>query len=81
MRALVQSVTLALAAVAAAFVAWLNLQNHTPWPLALTRGGIAFAIVVAIGVVVGWVLMRTALRRHYETWLSRSRTRRARAER
>jgi hypothetical protein len=80
-RSLVQRVTLALGSLVATLVAWLNLQNQTPWPLAMTRAAIAFAIVVAAGAVIGLVLMRTALRRHYETWLSRTRTHRARVER
>lgn len=81
MRSLVQGITLAVGALVATLVAWLNLQNQTPWPLSMTRAAISFVIVLAVGAVIGWVLMRTALRRHYETWLSRTRTHRARAER
>ena len=81
MRTLLRTLTLTLGVLVTALVAWLNALNQTPWPLALLRAALAFAIVVAAGAVVGWVLMRTALRRHYETWLSRTRTRRARVER
>jgi len=78
---LVRTLTLILGAVVAALVAWLNSQNQTPLALVLMRAAVSYAIVAAAGAVVGWVLMRTALRRHYETWLSRARTHRARAER
>ena len=81
MRTLLRTLTLTLGALATAVVAWINAQNHTPLLLVLMRAAVAFSIVAAAGAVVGWVLMRTALRRHYETWLSRARTHRARAER
>ena len=81
MRTLLRALTVALGALAAALVAWINLENHTPWPLVALRAALSIAIVAAAGAVVGFVLMRTALRRHYETWLTRSRTPRARAER
>jgi ABC-type branched-subunit amino acid transport system permease subunit len=80
-RTLLRTVTSALGALAAAFVAWINVQNHSPWPLVVMRAALAIAIVAAAGAVVGFVLMRTALRRHYESWLTRSRGRRARVER
>ncbi len=81
MRTLLWTITITLGAVVTALVAWLNARNQTPMTLVLTRAALAFAIVAAAGAVVGWVLMRTALRRHYETWLSRTRTHRARVER
>ncbi len=81
MRTLLRAVTASLGALAAALAVWINVENHSPWPLVLMRAALAIAIVAAAGAVVGFVLMRTALRRHYENWLTRSRSRRARAER
>jgi uncharacterized membrane protein len=79
-RHLIQRVVAVLAVLIAAIVAWINLVNQTPWPLVLLRAGMAIAIVAAAGFIVGYVLMRTALRRHYEKWLAQSH-RRAGAER
>lgn len=70
---LIRRVVLALMAVVGALVTWINVVNQTPWPLALLRAGMGIAIVAAAGVVVGFILMRTALRRHYETWLAQTR--------
>lgn len=81
MRALLQRMTAVAALLTAVCVAWINLMAEAPWPLALARAAAALGIVAASGFVVGSVLMRTALRRHYETWLSQSRRGRAGAER
>ena len=73
MRDLILRVVTVLAAVVATLVAWINVQNQTPWPLAIARALAAVLIVATAGLVVGFVLMRTALRRHYESWLAQSR--------
>jgi hypothetical protein len=80
-RELLQRVTLIAAVLVAATVAWVNLLTDTPWPLALGRAGAALGIVIAAGFIIGSILMRTAVRRHYETWLRHSRGGRAGAER
>lgn len=81
MRELLQRVTLVAAVLVAAGVVWINLVTDTPWPLALVRAGAAVGIVIVAGFVIGSILMRTAVRRHYETWLRHSRGGRAGAER
>jgi hypothetical protein len=58
--------TLIGSAVAAGVVSILGILNRAPWPLVVTRASIAFLIVAGVGVLAGFVLMRTALRRHYE---------------
>jgi hypothetical protein len=73
MRDLIRRITLLLAGTVAALVAWINVENQTPWPLVILRAIVAIAIVAAAGLVVGFILMRTALRRHYENWLAQSR--------
>jgi len=73
MRDLILRIVLALAAIVGGVVAWINVVNQTPWPLAMLRAALGIAIVAAAGVVVGFILMRTALRRHYENWLAQSR--------
>jgi uncharacterized SAM-binding protein YcdF (DUF218 family) len=80
-RELLQRTTAIAALLTAACVAWINLTTETPWPLALARAAAALGIVIAAGFVIGSILMRTALRRHYETWLSQSRRGRAGVER
>lgn len=81
MRELLQRVVALLAAVTGAVVTAMNLLNDTPWPLSLARAAGAAGIVIAAGFIIGSILMRTALRRHYETWLSHSRGGRAGAGR
>ena len=66
MRRFLVRLTLIGAATAAAIVSILGILNRAPWPLVVTRASIAFLIVAAVGVLAGFVLMRTALRRHYE---------------
>ena len=66
MRRFLLRLTLISASVAAAIVALLGFLNRAPWPLVLTRCSIAFLIVAAVGFFASLVLMRTALRRHYE---------------
>jgi hypothetical protein len=58
--------TLVSATSAAAIAALIGVANRAPWPLVLTRASIAFLIVAAFGVLASLILMRTALRRHYE---------------
>ena len=77
MRELIQRVTGLTAVLTAATVVGINVMNETPWPLALTRAAIALGIVIFAGALIGFVLMRTALRRHYEAWLTQSRPPRA----
>lgn len=81
MRELLQRVIALSAVLTGAVVAGINVMNDTPWPLALTRAAIALGIVLFAGTVIGFVLMRTALRRHYEAWLIQSRRPRAGAGR
>jgi len=58
--------TIASSATAAVIVSILGIVNRAPWPLVLTRASIAFLIVAAVGFLASLILMRTALRRHYE---------------
>ncbi len=51
---------------AAAVVTALDASTGAPWPVLVMRAGMAFGIVAMAGWGVGYVLMRTALRRHYE---------------
>jgi len=68
MRALVATGT-ALAAIAVTvLVAAMDTAAGTRGPLVALRAGIACVIVVLAGRLAGYVLMRTALRRHYEQW-------------
>ena len=66
MRRFLVRLTLIASAVAVAIVTFLGILNRAPWPLVVTRASIACLIVAAVGVLAGFVLMRTALRRHYE---------------
>jgi uncharacterized SAM-binding protein YcdF (DUF218 family) len=70
---LIRRIVLAVMALVGVLVTWINVQNQTPWPLVFLRAATGIAIVAAAGVVVGFILMRTALRRHYENWLAQSR--------
>lgn len=81
MRELLQRMTVITALLTGACVAWINYMAETPWPLTLARAAVALGVVIASGFIVGSILMRTALRRHYEAWLAQSRRRRAGAER
>lgn len=73
MRDLIRRAVLVLMGVVGVVVTWINVVNQTPWPLVLLRAATGIAIVAAAGVVVGFILMRTALRRHYENWVAQSR--------
>ena len=70
---LIRRVVMVLAGTVGVLIAWINVENQTPWPLVLLRAVLGIAIIAAAGLVVGFILMRTALRRHYETWLAQSR--------
>jgi uncharacterized membrane protein YraQ (UPF0718 family) len=80
-RELLQRMTAIAALLTGVCVAWINYMTETPWPLTLARAAAALGIVIAAGFIIGSILMRTAVRRHYEAWLSQSRRRRAGAER
>ncbi len=66
MRRFLLRLTLVSSATAAAIVSILGVLNRAPWPLVLTRASIAFLIVATVGILASLILMRTALRRHYE---------------
>jgi uncharacterized membrane protein HdeD (DUF308 family) len=70
---LIRRVVMVLAGTVGVLIAWINVENQTPWPLVLLRAVLGIAIIAAAGLVVGFILMRTALRRHYENWLAQSR--------
>lgn len=81
MRRFLLRLTIASSATAAAIVSILGVVNRAPWPLVLTRASIAFLIVAAVGFLASLILMRTALRRHYDQTHQGSRIDGARAER
>jgi len=59
--------TTAIAAAGAALLSgFLTAASHAPWFLIFLRAFVAFALVAAVGFGFGAILMRTALRRHYE---------------
>ena len=66
MRALIVRVTVIAAGVAALVSGLLTMSSGAPWPLVALRAVVAVALVGAVGFGVGVILMRTALRRHYE---------------
>ncbi len=68
MRSLVATWTAILAVAVTIAVASMDTAAGTRGPLVALRAGIACAIVVLAGRLAGFVLMRTALRRHYEQW-------------
>lgn len=75
MRALLATVTAVLAVSVTVLVAALDTASGTRGPLVAFRAGIACLIVVLVGRLAGYVLMRTALRRHYEQWLAQAESR------
>ncbi|HEY6572949.1 MAG TPA: hypothetical protein VI198_06475 [Candidatus Eisenbacteria bacterium] len=81
MRRFLLRLTIVSASTAAVIVSILGIVNRAPWPLVLTRASIAFLIVAAVGFLASLILMRTALRRHYEQTRQGSRLDGARAER
>ena len=68
MRALIATWTAVAAVVVTVLVAAIDTAAGTHGPRVALRAGIACGIVVLIGRLAGFVLMRTALRRHYEQW-------------
>ncbi len=66
MRALIVRWTAIVAFAVSTVVTLRDAASGAPWPVLVMRAGLAFAIIVLAGWVVGLVLMRTALRRHYE---------------
>ena len=81
MRRFLLRLTIVSSAAAAAIVSVLGVLNRAPWPLVLTRASIAFLIVAAVGFLASLILMRTALRRHFEQTRQGARLDGARAER
>lgn len=81
MRRFLVRLTVVSASAAAVIVSILGVMNRAPWPLVLTRASIAFLIVAAVGFLASLILMRTALRRHYEQTRQGARLDGARAER
>jgi hypothetical protein len=80
-RGLILKITLLAAALATFLVAALDFASGVPTPVLLWRGALTFAIVVGTGTTVGWILMRTVLRRRYEEWRLTQSPPRARADR
>lgn len=75
MRALIVRLTTIAAAAAGLLSGLLTAATHAPWAVIVLRAGVAFALVAAVGIGFGLILMRTALRRHYEEALEASRRR------
>jgi hypothetical protein len=65
-RALIIRLTSVTATLAGLLSAAFTAASQAPWPVILSRALTAFAIVASVGFVFGLILMRTALRRHYE---------------
>jgi membrane protease YdiL (CAAX protease family) len=72
-RALIVRLTAIAATAAALLSGLLTAVTHAPWTVAVLRGVVAFALVAAVGIGFGLILMRTAIRRHYEEALEASR--------
>lgn len=68
MRNLIAAWTAITAVVVTAAVAAIDTAAGTPGGRVALRAGIACAVIVLAGRLAGFVLMRTALRRHYEQW-------------
>ena len=81
MRALIATWTAIVAVLVTAMVAAMDTAAGTRGPLVAFRAGIACVIVVLAGRLAGYVLMRTALRRHYEQWRMAQAGTRPRSER
>jgi membrane protease YdiL (CAAX protease family) len=74
-RALIVRLT-SIAAIAAGLLSGLlTAVTHATWTIVVLRAVVAFALVAAVGIGFGLILMRTALRRHYEDALEASRRR------
>jgi drug/metabolite transporter (DMT)-like permease len=65
-RALIVRWTAVVALAVAGVVTMMDASTGAPWPVLVLRTGIAVGIVALAGWGVGYVLMRSALRRHYE---------------
>ena len=68
MDALIHKWTAVTAVAVTMVVTALDAAAGTRWPLLALRAGVACGIVLLAGRIAGFVLMRTALRRHYEQW-------------
>ena len=66
MRELIKKWTVIAAVSVVVTVVATEWMSGTPWPLLTLRAGLALGIIVLAGWCAGLVLMRTALRRHYE---------------
>jgi membrane protease YdiL (CAAX protease family) len=65
-RALLVRLTAIMAIAAGLLSGLLTAATHAPWPIVALRALVALALVAAVGIGFGLILMRTALRRHYE---------------
>lgn len=73
MRDLIVRLTSITAIAAGLLSGALSAATHAPWPLVALRAVVALVLVGAVGAGFGLILMRTALRRHYEESLQSSR--------
>jgi|GEM_PF-2145756 len=81
MRALIATGTAVAALIVTVLVAAMDTAAGTHGPIVALRAGIACGVVVLAGRLAGFVLMRTALRRHYEQWRMAQADTRPRSER
>jgi hypothetical protein len=81
MRTLIATWTAIAAVAVTVLVAAMDTAAGTRGPLIAVRAGVACAIVVLVGRLASFVLMRTALRRHYEQWRMAQAGNRPRSER
>ena len=81
MDAFIRKWTAVLAVAVTMVVTALDAAAGTRWPLLSLRAGITCGIVLLAGRIAGFVLMRTALRRHYEQWRMAQAGSRPRSER
>jgi hypothetical protein len=81
MRSLIATWTAICAVAVTMVVTALDASAGTRWPLLSLRAGVACGIVLLAGRLAGFVLMRTALRRHYEQWRMTQAGSRPRSER
>lgn len=66
MRALIVRLTAIAATAAALLSGLLTAATHATWAVTVLRAVVAFSLVAAVGIGFGLILMRTAIRRHYE---------------
>lgn len=66
MRDLIVRLTTVTAVGAALLSGFLSYVTHAPLALIVLRAVVAIVLVAAVGIGFGLILMRTALRRHYE---------------